>query len=145
MICNEMRGLRRWPVRRLYGRACLVAVLCLIPAVLPACAVAGTKSKTQKIAQDRIAEGEVVNAARQPLEGAVVYLEDPNSLAIKSYLSNHGGHFHFDHLQPETDYEVWAEQNGVESKHQFISQFNSKPSFDFTLQIPPKHKFLGFL
>ena len=94
----------------------------------------------------RIAQGQVINNAKQPVEGAVVYLEDPTSLAIKSYLSDNTGHFHFAQLQAQTDYEVWAEQNGVQSKHKFISQFSSHTHFNFTLKLTPEHKKkLGFL
>ncbi len=95
----------------------------------------------------RIAEGQVVDGSKKPLEGAVVYLENPTSLDIKSYLSDAKGHFHFAQLAPQTDYEVWAEQNGTQSKHKFISQFNNHTRFDFTLTVDPnkKKKLLGFL
>lgn len=90
-------------------------------------------------------DGTVVDAARKPIAGAVVYLENPRSLDVQSYLSDNQGHFHFNHISPQTDYEVWAEQNGVESKHRFISQFSSHIAFHFTLKLAPgaKKKFLG--
>ena len=95
----------------------------------------------------RIAQGQVVNGAKKPLENAIVYLEDPTSLTIKSYLTDASGHFHFTQLAAQTDYEVWAEQNGTQSKHKFISQFSSHDHFDFQLTLDPnkKKKLLGFL
>ena len=95
----------------------------------------------------RIAEGFVINGARQPIEGAIVYLENPTSLDIKSYLTDGKGHFHFTQLAAQTDYEVWAEQNGVQTKHKFISQFSSHNHFEFTLKLVPEHKkkLLGIL
>ena len=109
--------------------------------------VDNAKAKRQQIAVVRIAEGQVINGARKPLEGAVVYLEDPTSLAIRSYLTDASGHFHFAQLAAQTDYEVWAEQNGTQSKHKFISQFSSHTHFDFQLTLDPnkKKKLLGFL
>ena len=103
--------------------------------------------KHQQTAVVRIAQGQVVNGAKKPLEGAIVYLENPASLNIKSYLTDASGHFHFAQLAAQTDYEVWAEQNGVQSKHKFISQFSSHTHFDFQLTLDPdkKKKFLGFL
>ena len=82
-----------------------------------------------------------------PAAGAVVYLENPTSLAIKSYLTNANGGFHFNNISPQTDYEVWAELNGVQSKHKFISQFSNHTKFDFTLKLESKkkRKLLGFL
>ena len=96
---------------------------------------------------ERIAEGEVINGAKKPIEGAIVYLENPTSLDIKSYLTDNQGHFHFTQLAAQTDYEVWAEQNGVQTKHKFISQFSSHTHFEFTLKLVPekKKKLLGIL
>ena len=96
---------------------------------------------------ERIAEGQVINGAKKPIEGAVVYLENPTSLDIKSYLTDSKGHYHFSQLAAQTDYEVWAEQNGVQSKHRFISQFSSHTHFEYTLTLKPekKKKLLGIL
>lgn len=102
--------------------------------------------KPVKAAVELVAKGQVVHDGTA-VNGAVVYLEDPKSLAIKSYLTADNGQFHFSNIAPQTDYEVWAEQNGVESKHKFISQFSSHTSFVFTLKLEPakKHKLLGIL
>jgi protocatechuate 3,4-dioxygenase beta subunit len=89
-------------------------------------------------------DGTVVNAANAPVAGAVVYLENPRSLDIRSYLTDDQGHYHFEQISPQTDYEVWAEQNGIQSKHKFISQFSSHVNFHFQLKLAPqKKKFLG--
>lgn len=90
-------------------------------------------------------EGHVINSAKVPVVGAVVYLENPKSLNVQSYLTDDKGYFHFSHIAPQTDYNVWAEQNGIETKHKFISQFSSHTHFHFTLKLTPekKKKFLG--
>lgn len=132
------------PGRRGVLRAGLVLPLLL--GLLPSTVIAGSHQKRMKPAVDIIAEGHVINAAKVPVNNAIVYLENPKTLDIKSYLTDDKGHFHFNQLSPQTDYEVWAEQNGVESKHKFISQFSSHTHFDFTLELnPARHKFLGFL
>ena len=88
----------------------------------------------------RFVEGNVVSHAKVPVENAIVYLEDPKSMAIKSYLTDSKGYFHFTNLAAQTDYEIWAEQEGVQSKHKFISQFSSRARFAFTLKLDPKQK-----
>lgn len=89
-------------------------------------------------------EGTVINSAKAPVQGAVVYLENPKSLDVISYLTDEKGYFHFSQISPQTDYELWAEQNGVETKHKFISQFSSHVHFHFTLKLTPdRKKFLG--
>lgn len=108
--------------------------------VLPGSARAQTKPPVT-----HTVDGTVVNGAKAPVAGAVVYLENPKSLDVQSYLTDEQGHFHFLHIAPQTDYEVWAEQNGVETKHKFISQFSSHVHFHLTLKLTPekKKKFLG--
>ena len=127
-------------------------MLCVLPffwvllAPSPA-ACADKHAKRPTVAVQRIAEGQVINGTQKPIEGAIVYLENPTSLDIKSYLTDNQGHFHFTQLAPQTDYEVWAEQNGVQTKHKFISQFSSHTHFQFTLKLVPEHKkkLLGIL
>ncbi len=91
-----------------------------------------------------VAAGKVVNGAA-PASGAIVYLKNPISLAIKSYLTGPNGEFHFNNISPQTDYEVWAELNGIQSKHKFISQFSNHTKFLFTLKLEAqkRHKKLG--
>ena len=126
----------------------MLPFLCLLVAGTSGRADKDKKKKvTPPIVAVRIAEGRVVNDSNQPVDGAVVYLENPTSLDIKSYLSDAKGEYHFSQLASQTDYEVWAEQNGTQSKHKFISQFSSKTHFVFTLKLdfnPKKKKrFLG--
>ena len=143
--------LRRLPTRvwsttppRVRSRWRLLSPLLVL--VISPGAYADKHAKKPTIAVERIAQGQVINNAKQPVTGAIVYLENPTSLQIKSYLTDNNGHFHFTQLAAQTDYEVWAEQNGVESKHKFISQFSSHTHFDFKLKLTPeKKKLLGFL
>jgi hypothetical protein len=77
----------------------------------------------------------VCNKAGAPIEGAVVYLQDTKSLAVKSYLSDTAGHFHFRQLSMNADFDLWAELNGTRSKTKSISQFNSKTDLDYKLEL----------
>ncbi len=74
-----------------------------------------------------------------------MYLENPKSLDVQSYLTDNQGYYHFTHILAQTDYELWAEQNGVQTKHTFISQFSNHVAFHFTLKLLPekRKKFLG--
>lgn len=84
---------------------------------------------------NRSVEGIVRDATDTPLKGAVVYLKDTRTLAIKSFLSDEDGNFHFSQLSNNTDYEIYAEYNGKRSKARGISSFDSKSEFNFTLKI----------
>ena len=99
-------------------------------------AAAATAAVTTKVPLLRTVEGEVCSKQGLPIKGAVVYLKDEKSLAVKSYLSDEQGHFHFRQLSMNLDYDLWAELNGKRSKTHNISQFNSKPDLRYKLNLP---------
>lgn len=89
----------------------------------------------QRGAVRRTVEGKVKGKNDAPLKGAVVYLKDSRSLAVKSFISDDDGQFHFGQLSQNTDYEIYAEFEGKRSKVKKISSFDSKNDFNFTLTI----------
>jgi len=97
---------------------------------------AGPAAETTKVPQLRTVEGEVCRDDGTPVQGAVVYLQDSKSLAVKSYLSDAQGRFHFRRLSMSADFDLWAELNGKRSKTKSISQFNSKTDLDYKLKVP---------
>jgi carboxypeptidase family protein len=83
----------------------------------------------------RIVQGKVVDGANAPIKGAVVYLKDGRSLAVKSFFSDDAGAYRFGQLSQNTDYEVWAENNGKKSAVKTISSFDNKNQFFIDLKI----------
>jgi hypothetical protein len=116
---------------------CALAVAALLSvAPMPVASGSGVAASTTKVPQLRTIEGMVSRKDGAPVQGAVVYLQDTKSLAVKSYLSDGQGQFHFRHLSMSLDYDLWAELNGKRSKTKSISQFNSKPDLRYRLKLP---------
>ena len=113
---------------------------CPLLAIVGVLAVPPAMCAQAKPAVRHTVDGTVEDGAKAPVAGAVVYLENPKSLDVQSYLSDNQGHYHFNHISPQTDYDLWAEQNGLQSKHQFISQFSSHVDFHYTLKLTPAKK-----
>jgi Carboxypeptidase regulatory-like domain len=96
----------------------------------------GAAGETTKVPKLRTIQGVVCSKEGTPIQGAVVYLQDTKSLAVKSYLSDADGRFHFRQLSMNTDFDLWAELNGKRSKSKSISTFNSKTDLNYKLKLP---------
>ena len=111
--------------------------------VLVSCTFAGVSVVTpvaslfaqQRGPVQRVVQGRVMDKSDGLLQGAVVYLKDGHSLAVKSFISNEQGTYRFGQLAQNTDYEIWAERDGKKSQVKTISSFDSKNQIYIDLRI----------
>jgi hypothetical protein len=112
----------------------------LFSASLLGIALAPEIAATQAWAQQRgpvqrIVQGRVTDHSNTSVKGAVVYLKDGRSLAVKSFISDDQGDYRFGQLAQNTDYEIWAEHDGKKSPVKTISSFDNKNQFNINLKI----------
>ena len=116
-------------------RYVLTGVLAGLPLIGFAGLMAGTPAGAQRVTTLRTVEGKVTDKGNAPLQGAVVYLKDDKTLAVKSFIATDQGTFRFGQLSQNTDYEVWAEANGKKSGTKTVSSFDSKTDVTVNLKI----------
>jgi hypothetical protein len=85
--------------------------------------------------EQRVVQGKVTDGANAPIKGAVVYLKDSRSLAVKSFFSDAEGEYRFGQLSQNSDYQIWAENNGKKSAVKTISSFDNKNQFNINLKV----------
>jgi Carboxypeptidase regulatory-like domain len=85
----------------------------------------------------RVLEGKVEDKTDAPIKGAVVYLKDGHTLAVRSCIADDTGSYRFGQLSQNTDYSLWAEfpAGGKKSAVKSISSFDTKTQINMTLRI----------
>ena len=96
----------------------------LLQAARPLLLVFAAVSFTAVAQQSRFLYGTVKDGV-EPVRGAVVQLENLQTLEVRSYVTQKDGEYHFTGLNPDTDYQVWARRDDKESGKKMVSKFDS--------------------
>ena len=86
----------------------------------------------------RLLTGKVLDHSDNPLPNAVVYLTNTRTRAVKTYIVSQDGTYRFPSLQPNIDYEVYAQHNGHKSDVKTVSQFDDRPQVAINLKVDTK-------
>jgi hypothetical protein len=86
----------------------------------------------------RTLQGQVMKSGDAPLSGAIVYLKNTKTLAVRSYTSDDKGYYRFPSLSPNVDYEVYAVFDGNKSDTKTLSAFDSRPEATINLKVNAK-------
>lgn len=83
----------------------------------------------------RTLQGQVMKGGDAPLPGAVVYLKNTKTLAIRTFVSDDKGNYRFASLSPNVDYEIYAEYKGAKSDTKTLSAFDSRSTATINLKV----------
>lgn len=94
-------------------------------ALLVALVVMMTRGTLGAQEQARTVHGVVTDGRKQPLEHAAVQIENNWTLVIRSYITQADGKYHFAGLNPDVNYTLTAEYDGIRSASRTLSKFDS--------------------
>jgi Carboxypeptidase regulatory-like domain len=116
--------------RRAFKTASLMAASFVL---IMSVTVRATPDKKEK-QQGRLLFGKVLDQHDNPVPGAIVYLTDTRTHAVKTYIVSQEGTYRFPGLST-VDYEVYAEYNGRKSDTKSVSQFDDRSQVYVDLRI----------
>jgi hypothetical protein len=116
-----------------------ISFLMLLAAVLsPARAQDNQDKQSKKDAQVRTVRGAVLDKDENTLPKGVVYLQNKRTSEIRTYISDDEGQYRFSGLDPNADYEIHAELNGMTSIVRTVSSFDTRKEIVIDLKIDRK-------
>ena len=121
-----------------YGVLALALVLASLASASYVSAAYASPAYKDKGESGRLLTGKVVDRQDSPLNGAVVYLSNTRTRAVKTYIVGNDGSYRFPALSPSVDYEVYAQFNGRKSDTKTVSQFDNRQQVNINLKIDTK-------
>ena len=117
----------------------VAAVLFLAVLVaIPARAQEESKAQKKAEAQLKVLHGSVIDKSENPVPSSVIYLKNVKSQAVKTYIADESGNYRFSGLDPNVDYEIHAERDGLTSSTRTVSSFDSRRDIEVTLKLSKK-------
>jgi protocatechuate 3,4-dioxygenase beta subunit len=86
----------------------------------------------------RTVHGTVIDKAENPVSSAIVYLKNMKTQTVKTYITREDGLYRFSGLDPNDDYQVYAEHNDMVSSTREVSSYDSRRDIDFQLKLSHK-------
>ena len=98
----------------------------------------GAAQDKKREAQLRTVRGVVADKSDSPLSGSVVFLKNMRTNTVRSSYTDDTGSYRFSGLDPNADYELFAEKEGTKSSTRTVSSFDSRKDIVLNLKIDKK-------
>jgi hypothetical protein len=107
-------------------------------AILAMAVVAATAQDAKREAQLRTVHGIVQDKSENLVSESVVFLKNTRTNVVRSSYTDNTGKYRFSGLDPNADYEVFAEKDGAKSAVHTITSFDSRKDLTLNLKIEKK-------
>ena len=107
-------------------------------AILAMAAVTMTAQDAKREAQLRTVHGIVQDKSENLVSESVVFLKNTRTNVVRSSYTDSTGKYRFSGLDPNADYEIFAEKDGAKSAVHTITSFDSRKDITLNLKIEKK-------
>jgi Carboxypeptidase regulatory-like domain len=115
------------------------AILGLAAILMFACGVVLAQgSNSKKEAQLRTVRGLVTDKSDKAIQNAVVFLKNMRTNTVISHFTDDEGNYRFTGLDPNADYEIYAEFDGQKSASRSVSPLDSRKEITLNLKVDRK-------
>jgi Carboxypeptidase regulatory-like domain len=83
----------------------------------------------------RTVSGAVMDANSKAISGAIVFLKNQKTKAIRSYTTAKNGSFYFAQVTMTDDFDLWAEKDGKKSATRTVSSWDARKNYIVELRI----------
>jgi hypothetical protein len=114
----------------------ITSSVALVIVVLVLSGIPVTAQSDRDSSQLRAVHGEVMDRAQNPIVNGIVYLRNKKDNNVRTQISDSQGQYRFTGLDPNVDFEIYAEYKRHKSSHRTISSFDSRRDIQIDLTIP---------
>lgn len=112
--------------------------ICGLAAMLILMCGAAPAQNSKKEAQLRTVRGLVTDKSDKPIQNGVVFLRNMRTNTVISHFTDDEGNYRFTGLDPNADYEVYAEFSGQKSASRSVSPLDSRKEITLNLKVDRK-------
>jgi len=112
----------------------------LLLAMLLAVSASAAQQNPKKGTQLRTVHGQVNDKDGNAAATAVVYLKSLRTQNIQSRITDNSGNYHFNGIDPNADYEIHAEKEGLKSATRTVSSLDTRNDFLVNLKLDRKRE-----
>lgn len=114
---------------------CFLWLAALLPfLLLPALAAQSNKKGSDL----KTVRGVVLDKSENPVKAAIVFLKDTRTNQVRSNITSEPGEYRFSGLDPNTEYELYAEKDDLKSQTRNVSSFDSRIDIVLNLKLDRK-------
>lgn len=99
---------------------------------------AALAQNSKKEPQLRTVSGLVTDKSDNPIQNAVVFLKNLRTNVVLSHFTDAQGNYRFSGLDPNVDYEIYAEFDGLKSSTRTVSPLESRKEIVLNLKVDRK-------